>query len=88
LKPQRASGCGWINAGARPPNGFVATAVDVAMVPAAERDGELVADLAAERSGLGKSQMVGVRRPSAANQARLLGDRPDVLAVADPARLR
>ena len=88
LKPQCASHCGWVYSGVPPPSGFIPATVQLAMVPAAERDGELVADLAAERARLGKSQMVSVRGLSAANQARVLGDRPDVLPVADPTSLR
>ena len=88
LQPQHAGGDGRINPSAPPPCGFVAAAVDLAMMPAAQRDGELIADLAAERPALGKSQVMGVRGLSAANQARVLGDRPDVIPVADPARLR
>ena len=58
------------------------------MMSSAQGNGELVADLAADCAALGKSQMVGVRRPSAADQARMFGDKRDVFAVADPARLR
>ena len=88
LKPKCSGRDDRINTDVCPPNGFVATAVDLAMVPAAQRDDELIADLAAERPSLGKSQMVSVRRPSAANQARTPGDRLNVLAVAYPAQLR
>src|SRR5215813_6948080 len=53
-----------------------------AMMPAAERDRELIADLAAERAGLGKSEVVGVRGLAAAQQTGLLGDVAQVLPVA------
>src|SRR5262249_36194167 len=52
------------------------------MVPTAERDSELVTDLAAERPGLGESKMVGVRGLAAAHETRLLGDIAKVLPVA------
>ena len=52
------------------------------MMPAAEWDRELIADLAAERAGLGKSEVVGVRGLAAAHEARLLGDIAQVLSVA------
>jgi hypothetical protein len=39
--------------------GFIATAMDLAMMAAAERDRELIADLAAGRSVLGEAQMMG-----------------------------
>src|SRR4029077_4131541 len=52
------------------------------MVSSAERDSELVTDLAAQRTGLGESKMVGVRGLAAAHEARLLGDIAKVLPVA------
>src|SRR5262249_9510701 len=52
------------------------------VMPAAERDRELIADLAAERTGLGESEVVGVRRLAAAHETRLLGDVAKVLPVA------
>src|SRR5262245_27817030 len=58
------------------------------MVPSAERDSELVTDLAAECAGLGESKMVGVRGLTAAHEARLLGDIAKVLSVAIAPRRR
>ena len=58
------------------------------MVSSTQRNGELVADPAAEGAALGKAQVVGVRGSPAANQARALGERPDMLPVSNPARLR
>ena len=58
------------------------------MMASAQRDGELVADFAAERPALGEAQVMGIRRPAAADQARLLGHISDVISVPDPARLR
>ena len=58
------------------------------MVSAAERNGELIADLAAERSALRKPEMMGICRPPAANQARMLGDKSDMLPVTHPAGFR
>jgi hypothetical protein len=52
------------------------------MMPAAEWDRELIADLAAERAGLGKSEVVGVRWLAAADETRLLGDIAKVVTVA------
>src|SRR4029453_3727161 len=52
------------------------------MMPSAEWDRELIADLAAERTGLGESEVVGVRGLAAAHEARLLGDIAKVLPVA------
>jgi len=52
------------------------------MMPATERDRELIADLAAERARLGKSKVVGVRGLAATHETRLLGDIAKVLPVA------
>jgi hypothetical protein len=59
-------------------------AMELAMVATAERDSELVADLAAQRPALGKAQMMGIAGLPATNQAGLLGDMPEVLAIANP----
>ena len=67
--------------------GFIATAMDLAMMAPAQRHGELIADFAAERAVLREAQMVGVCRPAPANQARLFGHEPDVLLVTKAARL-
>src|SRR5215831_10971186 len=56
------------------------------VMPAAERNRELIADLAAERTGLGKSEVVGVRGLAATDEARLLGDIAQMLPVAIPPR--
>jgi hypothetical protein len=78
----------WFGIDTRSFPGFVAVAMDFAMVPAAERDGELIADLTAERAALCESQVMGVAGLAAADQTRLPGDEPDVVAIADAARLR
>ena len=53
-----------------------------AMMPAAEWNRELIADLAAERAGLGESKMVWIGGLAAAQQTRLLGDIAQMLPVA------
>ncbi len=58
--------------------------MNLTMVSATERDCELVADLAAERRCLGKAQMMGIGGAPAADEARLLGYRLDVVTVTDP----
>src|SRR5215813_8738240 len=52
------------------------------VMPAAEWNRELIADLAAERAGLRKSEVVGVRGLAATDEARLLHDIAKVLPVA------
>ena len=56
-------------------------------MPSAQRDSELITDLAAEGRVLCEPQVMGIRRSPAANQARLLGDVSDVISVPNPARL-
>jgi hypothetical protein len=60
LQPQRAGGNGRIDPNFPPPCSFVAATVDLAMVSATERDGELIADLATECPPLSEPQMVRV----------------------------
>src|SRR6516164_5638470 len=52
------------------------------VMPATERDRELIADLAAECAGLGEAQVVGIRGLAAAHETCLLGDIAQVLPVA------
>src|SRR5262249_12283299 len=51
------------------------------MMPATERDRELVADLPAKRTGLSESEVVGVRGPAATHETHLLCDIAHVLPV-------
>jgi hypothetical protein len=88
LQPQHAGGGSRINPGFVPPSGFVATAMHLAMMSAAERDCELIADLTAECRQLRKSQVMRVCRAPAADQARLLGHGLHMLPVANPTRQR
>ncbi len=70
-----------------PPRGLITAAVNFSMVTSAERDGELVADLAPECPKLGKANMVRIRRLSSTDQAGLRRDELRVLFVANTARL-
>ena len=60
LQPERAGSDSRINAGIFPPCGFIATAMDLAMMAAAQRHGELIADLATECAVLREAQMMGI----------------------------
>ena len=60
--------------------------MDLAMVAAAERHGELIAHFTAKRRMLGKAHMMRIRGPSAADEAWLFGDKSYVFTIADPAR--
>ena len=88
LYPEGASSAGRINASIFPPCDFIARAMGLAMMAAAQRYGELVTDLAAERAVLGEAQMVGVGRPAPTNQASLFSHELDVLLVTKAAWLR
>ena len=87
LDPQCTGRNDRIESGIPPPRRFVTTAMHLAMMPSTQGNGELIADLAAERPALGKAQMVGIRWLATANQTRLFGHISDVIAVPDPARL-
>src|SRR5207248_1112455 len=65
-----------------PPRALVARAMHRSMMPATEWDRELIADLAAERTGLGETEVVGIGGLAAADEARLLHDIAQVLSVA------
>ena len=67
-----------------PPNPFIAEAVQFAMMTAAERDGELIADLHADGPRLGKAQMVGIGWLPAADETGLRGHKLKVSLVAQP----
>src|ERR1700679_4133489 len=62
--------------------------MNLAMMATAQWYGEFIAHLAAERWALREAQVVSVRWQAAADQTRLLGNEPDVIAVANPPRLR
>jgi len=65
-----------------PPGALVAPPVKFAMVQPADRNGEAVADLPPHRALLGKLDVVGIRRGAAADEARLSGYEPQMLAIA------
>src|SRR6516162_3484296 len=88
LQPQRTGTDRRIDTSFFPPRRFIATAMNLTMVSATERDRELVADFAAERRCLGKAQMMGIGGTAAADQARLLGNRFDVIAIANAPQRR
>lgn len=67
LQPQYPGLHERIDSGFGPPCGFIAMAMQFAMMSSAKRDRKLVAGFAAKRSALGKSQMMSVGRLSAAD---------------------
>jgi hypothetical protein len=66
-----------------PKSGFVPGLMNLAVVSAAERDGELVADLATERLRLAKAQVMRVSWLAAADQAGLGGNKSQMSLVAE-----
>jgi hypothetical protein len=74
LQPKRPSRGRGINTSLFPPRDFVTAAMHFAMMPTAERYGELVADLATQCRRLGKSQMMRISRAPATDHAWLRGD--------------
>src|SRR6516225_8288569 len=86
LQPKNASRRARIDTALLPPHGFVTAAMNFAVMSSAKRNRELIADFAAKRPRLRKTEMMHVGGTPAANQAWLLGDRFHMLAVADPAQ--
>ncbi len=82
LLPQGLRHAERIEARLRPPPRFVTNAMEFAMMNAAERHRELVADLAPERARLSKAQMMRVTGRPSANHAGLPRDELAVFLVA------
>jgi len=87
FQPQSTGGNCWIDAGLPPPRGFITAAVDFAVVTTAQRDSKFVADLTPKRAALCEAEVVSIRGLPAADQTGASGDKLDVIAVANPARL-
>jgi hypothetical protein len=87
FKPQLTSRDGRIDAGFAPPCGFIAMTMKLAMMTAAKRHGELVADLATKCPALRKAQVMGVGRFATADQTGLLRHKAHMVAIADAPRL-
>jgi hypothetical protein len=66
-QPQGASQNGRIDTSLFPPYRFIATAVNFSMMAATQWDCELIADFAAKRPWLRKSQMMSIRWAAAAD---------------------
>jgi hypothetical protein len=87
FEPERSRGTGRINTEFTPPCRLITVTMKLPMMSPAQRDRERVADFPAQCTILGKPQMVGIARLTTADEARLLGDKPDMLAIANPPRL-
>src|ERR1700751_5233487 len=72
----------WIDPLIFPPGALVAAPVELPMVQPADWDGEPVAHFPPHRLLLCELDVVGIRRGAAADQARLGGDKFQMLAIA------
>jgi hypothetical protein len=70
-----------------PPGPFIAASMKLAVVQSADGYSKLIADLSLHRTLLGKLDVVGIGRRSAADETRLRGDKPQVFAVSLSYRL-
>jgi len=86
LPPEVAGDPNGIDADRLPPGLLVASAMDRAVMRAAERDGEFVARFTAERPWLQVAKMMRIGLFAPANETRLLGDITKVLRVTIAAR--
>ena len=67
FEPERAGRNARVDTSIAPPLCFIAASMDFAMMTAAERNCEFIADLAAECPALGEPEMMRIRRPPAAD---------------------
>ena len=88
LAPQSVCHPERLNADLCPPCCFVAISMNFAVMPAAQRDRELITHPSSERSALRKSEVVGIGGTPAANQAGMSCDVFHMLSIADSSRLR
>ena len=84
MLPKPMCGRQWIDVDARPPGGFVIAAMNLIMVDAAKRDGELIAHSAAESTRLSKAEMVGLAGMTSARKAGLRHYEFEMTFVAEP----
>jgi len=84
MLPEPMSGPQWIDVDARPPSDLVTAAMNLIMMHAAKRDGELIAHPAAEGAGLSKAEMVGLAGMTSTDEAGLRHHEFEMTLVADP----
>jgi hypothetical protein len=76
----------WLDVVPVPPGGLITMVMDLTVVDPAERNRKFIADLAAERSWLGKTQVVRLARLSATHDTGLRCDELQVHFIAVAAR--
>ena len=84
LLPQPSGDLQGIDVEVVPPGCFIADLVQLAVMTAAEGNGELIADFQTDGTGLGIAQVVRIGWLPAADQAWLGGDELQVRLVAQP----
>src|SRR4029077_19220588 len=88
LQPKRTGSDSRIKASVCPPSGFVARAMDLTVMAAAQRHGEFITDFAPECAVLREAQMMRICGLAAANETGLFGHKPHMIPVTNAARLR
>ena len=88
LPPELTGDLDGVDPGRRPPGPLVAGTMDRAMMRAAERDGEFIAGLAAERPRLQVAEMMRIGLFAATDETRLAGNIAKVLAISIAPRCR
>ena len=88
LGPKHPSCTEGVDLGFAPPCGFVTRPVHLAMMAAAQRDDEFVADLAPECTMLREPKVMRISWLAPTNQTGLFGHEFAVGLVANPTRLR
>jgi hypothetical protein len=81
LPEDRRNGKG-INALALPPGAFIAAPMELTMMQPAQRHSELVADLAAQRAGFRKFEVVSIGGAPSTDEAALAGNKLEMVAIA------
>ena len=84
MLPEPMSGRQWIDVDTRPPGDLVTAAMNLIMVDAAKRNGELIAHPAAESTRLSKAEMVGLAGMTSAREAGLRRYEFEMAFVAEP----
>src|SRR6516162_5404497 len=84
LLPESLGDFEWLDIELLPPGGLIAGLMQLTMMTSAERNGELIAHLQPDGSGLGEAQVMRVRRLPATDEAGLRGDKLQMRLVAQP----
>jgi hypothetical protein len=86
LVPQRSGNRQWIDFLLNPPSPLLAVVVKLTVVEIAERHGELIAYLTAQRARLRECQVMGMSWPTAANHTSLGSDKIHMVLIAQALR--